>query len=463
MSKGYENTIDIKPSKRQLDWAQNDYYGMVSFSMGTFTGKQVGDGYAVPDTFAPEDIDTDEWAKLASKSGMSGLLITAKSYDGFCIWQTESTDYSVKNSSWMNGGGDVVGMLAESCRKYGLKFGINMTVWDRHEPAFRQGNGYNGIFKKQIEELLTNYGELFEVRIDDACGENMTFEFDYKGVFTLIRKLQPNAVISYCGPDVRWVGNDRGFTRKEEWSVIPAYYRRNEDGTLNAPSKKTKSNEMILDLGSRKAVKRDSEFVWYPCEVNVNMRDHAFYLKDDNYSVKTKDKLHRLYLSTIGSNSAFLLNISPDKRGHIFDTDSQILTSFGHDLKVMFGYNLLKESSVSASSFVSELYSADNIISDDTERFWRAGANDKKPELIIKLNGKDMFDKVVIREHIANGQHVEKFKVFVLNSGKWTLFGKGTVIGNKCIIANKPAETDSIKIVFEKYRGFIEISSVIIN
>lgn len=463
MSKGYENTIDIKPSKRQLNWAQNDYYGMVSFSMGTFTGKQVGDGYAVPDTFAPEDIDTDEWASLASKAGMSGLLITAKSYDGFCIWQTETTDYSVKSSSWLDGKGDVVAMLSQSCRKYGLKFGINITLCDRHEPTFRQHNGYNEFFIKQIRELSENYGELFEIRIDDACSEEMNFDFDYKSVFEIIRASQPNAVISYCGPDVRWVGNDRGFTRKEEWSVIPSYYGINEDGSRDKPTRKIKPNEMILDLGSRKAVKRDEKFIWYPCEVNVNIRDHAFYSKDDNYSVKTKDKLHRLYLATAGSNSAFLLNISPDKRGHIFDTDSQILTSFGHDLKVMFGYNLLKESTVTASSSVGELYSADNIASDDSEQFWRAGAKDKKPELLIKLNGKDMFDKVVIREHISNGQHVEEFKVFVKNSGKWALFGKGTVIGNKCITANKPAETDEIKIVFEKYRGFVEISSVIIN
>lgn len=461
--KGYESTLEIKPSEQQLSWQEAEFYGSISFGMSTFTGRQPEDGFALPTSFAPEELDTDEWASVAKNAGMRALILTVKDNDGFCLWQTNTTDYSVKKSTWIDGTGDIAAMLSESCRKYSIKFGINICVFDKHEPTFKSGNGYNDLFKNQLRELLTSYGELFEIRIDDTCPQYIPFEFDYAGVFGLIRELQPNAVIAFAGPDVRWVGNNRGFTRKEEWSVVPSMYRRCEDGSIPKGHKKIKDNEMQLDIGSRKAIKKETEFVWYPCEVNALMRDHTYYNKDDNYSVKTKDKLHKLYLNTVGNNSALMLNLSPDKRGHIFDTDKQILTSFGRDLKVMFGYNLLKESKIEVSSELSELYRASNVADDDNEKFWRPSDGDKKPEIIISLNQKDMFDKVSIGEHIANGQHCEQFKIYINDNGKWQLFGKGTTIGYKFIAANKPVETDKIKIVFEKYRGFIEISTIIIN
>lgn len=473
MKKAYEIAAEITPSERQLKWQELEFYAFIHFGMNTFTVTQIGDGFALPETFWPEDFSAESWVETVKAAGMRGLILTCKHHDGFCLWPSEYTDYSVKSSNWQDGKGDIVKDVSLACKKYGIKFGVYLSPWDRHEPTYGTGVPYDEFYKNQLNELLTNYGDVFCVWLDGCYGVGVNGkeqDFDWQGYYKLIRKLQPEAVISITGPDVRWCGNERGVCRRSEWSVVPAYLGMPEfketDSTENKSKRKAKqlSNTMSLDLGSRKMIKKETEFIWYPAEVDVSIRPNWFFKKDDNMAIKTKDKLLKLYYNSVGANANLLLNIPPDKRGRFHDTDTQILKSLGHELKILFGYNLTDGSSIKASSELSKLYQAENVLNDKNDSFWRPSEDDKYPEIIIEFKEPDLFDKVVLQEHIRNGQHVEEFDLFYESAkGKWKKICKSTIIGHKRICHFKPIRSGKIKIVFKKYRVFMEISKISIN
>ncbi|MBR3768564.1 MAG: alpha-L-fucosidase [Clostridia bacterium] len=468
MEKGYKNTVNIVPSKRQIEWQKTEFYGLISYGMPVFTGKQYGDGFTPPSVFWPEDMNTDSWCSLAKTAGMKGLVLTCKHYDGFCLWPTEFTDYSVKSSNWMDGEGDLVKLLSDSCRKYGLKFGIYIAPWDRHEKSYGNSKEYDDFFCGLLRELLTNYGDIFCVWLDAVCGEDehRNQKHDWARYYSLIRELQPDAVISFRGPDVRWSGNEKGVTRQEEWSVVPAHLGVNEDGSEMQSNSKKHVRIFDLDIGSRKAIRKETDFIWYPCEVSVPMRSHWFFEEDDKYSIKTKDKLIKLYYNTVGNNSCLMLGLSPNKRGEFDDVDTQILTALGVDLKLYFGYNLLKDGSIeSVSGEFNSHCKAENVLSTDINTYWRPTENDKHPEIVFNIPSGEYFDKITISENIAHGQHVEEFQVLCFDEDKkkWKKLIDGSTIGYKRIYTIKPGNYSKIKFVFKEYRSFFEISNISIN
>ncbi|MBR3974674.1 MAG: alpha-L-fucosidase [Clostridia bacterium] len=467
MKKAYELACEAKPTARQIEWQQTEFYALISYGMPVFTGKQYGDGFTPPTVFWPEEMNTDLWCETAVKAGMNGIVFTCKHYDGFCLWPTAFTDYSIKNSNWLDGDGDLVKMVAESCKKYGLKFGVYIAPWDRHEKSYGSGKEYDDYFCNLLTELLSNYGDIFCVWLDGVCGadERKVQKYDWGRYYKLIRELQPNAVISFRGPDVRWCGNEKGVTRQQEWSSVPAYLGVNEDGERAGTPPKKQSQLMSLDIGSRKAIKKDTEFIWYPCEVSVPLHDSWFFDENEKYSAKTKDKLLKLYYRTVGNNSCLMLGLAPNKRGEFDDVDNQILSAFGYDLKVMFGYNLLTECvDITASSELSPLYSAENCKTKELSKCWRPAENDKKPEIIVTLNEDDIFDKIVLSENIINGQHVEEFEIFYLTEkGKWKKLYEGNLIGYKHICCVEATKTQKLKFVFNEYRTYLEISHISIN
>ena len=264
---------------------------------------------------------------------------------------------------------------------------------------------------------------------------------------------------------MRWSGNERGFTRSSEWSCVPAYLGVDEEGRSPAAASKKKLTLMDADLGSRKAVKDETDFIWYPCEISVPMRAHWFFDEADKYSSKTKDKLIKLYLNTVGNNANLMLGLSPNKRGVLDDTDTQILTSFGKDLGIFFGFNLVTGCAlITASSEFDEQHSARKLLSDDRKGSWRPAAGDKKPEIIVEFKEEELFDKIMIGENIANGQHVEAFEVFFLNEkGKWKKISEGETVGYKKICGVSPMKAKKVKIVFTEFRSFFEINKLQIN
>lgn len=458
--KGYVKALATFPHERQLKWQDYEYYCILSYGMNTIRGVEWGDGTASVDFFWPENIDTDKWAEYVKDIGMSAIIFTAKHFDGFCLWQTDLTDYSVKSSTnWLEGKGDLVADMAASCRKYGLGFGIDITPWDKHEPTYGKGKAYDDFFCGLLTELLTKYGDIFCIRLDCRAGSGVNGtvqDFDLERYYKTIRELQPDCCITCMGPDARWHGSDKFFARKCEWSVVPERLYTGEGKKLNFGD---------IDLGSRKTIKKDERFMWYPLEVAVPLRDHWFYNKDDNYSAKTKDKLWKLYLDSVGSNANLVLGICPDKKGKFTDTDTSILKSFAADLKLHFGYNLITEKgSVTASSELSPVYKVENVLNDSRDSFWRADNSDKNPFIEIHLSEADLFDKIVIKEHIRNGQRIEAFKIQVKGKrGAWQTVYEGTTVGHKKICPLDTMKCDEIRVVFTEYRDVPEISYLSLN
>ncbi len=468
MDKGYKNTINIIPSERQIKWQETEFYGLISYGMPVFTGKQYGDGHAPASMFWPEDMNTDSWCIAAKSAGMKALVLTCKHYDGFCLWPTQFSDYSVKSSNWLDGDGDLVRMLSDSCKKYGLKFGVYIAPWDRHEKSYGKGKEYDDYFCGLLTELLSNYGDIFCVWLDAVCSEDerRVQNYDWKRYYALIRELQPDAVISFRGPDVRWSGNEKGITRQNEWSVVPAHIGVGEDGKSIPAKTKKHTNVFDLDIGSRKAIKKEDDFIWYPCEVSVPMRSHWFFVEDDKYGIKTKDKLLKLYYNTVGNNSCLMLGLSPNKRGELDEVDCQILNAIGCDLNLYFGYNLIKDSGVeSCSSEYNKDCCADNVLTNILSEFWRPDSNDKEPFIVFDVPKDEYFDKIIVSENIADGQHVEKFEIafFDADKKKWKKLIRGGTIGYKRIFTIKPGNYSKIKLKIKSYRGFVEIANFSVN
>lgn len=220
-----EKLAEIVPHERQLRFQQLEFYAFIHFTVNTFTDREWGDGTESPEIFRPDKLDADQWVRAVKSAGMKGLILTCKHHDGFCLWQSKTTKHTVAYSPWKNGCGDVVREVSKSCKKYGIKFGVYLSPWDRNCTLYGQGKAYDDFFVKQLTELLTNYGEVFSVWFDGACGEGANGKkqyYDWERYYSVIRELQPNACISVCGPDVRWCGNEAGYTRAAEWTpVIP--------------------------------------------------------------------------------------------------------------------------------------------------------------------------------------------------------------------------------------------------
>ena len=457
----YIKAAQVVPSKRQLEWQKNEFYAFCHFGMNTFTDKEWGDGTDEPSKFNPTELDAEQWVRCIKSGGMKALILTCKHHDGFCLWPSEYTDYCVKSSPFRDGKGDVVKEVSDACRKYNIKFGVYLSPWDRHDERYGKGEEYNEYYKNQLRELLTNYGDIFCIWLDGACGEGKNGkvqEYDWQGYYKVMRELQPNAAICICGPDVRWVGNEAGVGRESEWSVVPSYYAINEFTQENSQKEDNKKfrkshKQMIMDLGSRKAIKGVEKFVWYPAETDTSIRPGWFYHESEDHKVKSVDKLMNIYLSSVGNNSALLLNIPPDRRGLICKADELALDSFARQIKRTFPENLAKNKSAAASSEKDSAHGAENILT-DSEQYWQCAEADKKPEIIIDLGEPAEIDSAVLMENIATGQQIEGFEIYYEKKhDKWKRIAKKTVIGYKKIVPfKKSVRTQKIKIKITSYR-----------
>ena len=467
--KPYEIAAEIKPSKRQLEWQKTEFYGFINIGLPTVVNREWTDGNIKAENFVPEKFNAEEWVTFFKEAGFKGMVLNVKHHDGFCLWCSAYTDYSVENSfNWEAENRDMVQMLSEECKRQGLKFGIAISPLDRRASCYGKGEEYNEYFKKLLREVLTKYGDIFYVRFDGAAEANKdgyTQEYDWEGYYEVVRECQPDAVIALVGPDVRWYGNEWGVIRKNEWSVVPKYYSIEEaiKRSKEPPSRKNKKREKKhdMDLGSRKSIKKESEFIWYPCEVSVSMRDRWYYHKEDEYSAKTKDRLQKLYLEAVGGNCALMLGVPPMKDGSFSEMDYQILMAFGKSQRQTYNYKVSCTAEFSASSSLSEEFSVNNLTNSDENKTWKPAKDDLQPEIVITFKEKDMFDRVLMMEHIENGQHVEEYELYVDNGdGKFKRIEKGGVIGYKRIHKIAPIEVKRVKIKITSYRGELEMQEI---
>lgn len=418
----------VVPSKRQLAWQALEFQAFVHFGMNTFTDREWGQGTEDPKLFDPMDFDAGQWVEAVRAAGIRGLIVTAKHHDGFCLWPSRFTEHSVKASPWQEGKGDVVGEVSAACRKAGLKFGIYLSPWDRHEPSYGDSPRYNEHFKNQLRELLTNYGEVSEVWFDGACAEGPNGKrqvYDWAGYYALIRELQPGAVISIIGPDARWIGNEAGVTRESEWSVIPVV------GYDDLPDEKNPGgiaglDAQAVDLGSfgriASVARLGGRLLWYPGQVDVSIRPGWFYHAAEDDKVKTLDHLLDIYYTSVGGNAQLLLNIPPDKRGRIHENDVQRLKELGDRLRATFAVNL------AAGAKLSNAFEYD-------------------------LGGPKTFNVAMIKENIQEGQRIESFSLDAWDGNGWKEIAQGTTVGWKKLLHFPPVETKKVRLRILKARA----------
>ena len=417
-----------KPSARQLRWQQMETNAFLHFTVNTFTGKEWGDGTESPEIFNPKNFDADQIIKILKETGFKTAIITAKHHDGFCLWPSKFTNHSIQYSLWKNGKGDIVKEIANACKKNGIKFGFYLSPWDRHESTYGTP-AYNTYYKNQLKELLTNYGEVSEVWFDGAKGENAkAMQYDFKGYWQLVRKLQPNAVIfSDAGPDVRWVGNESGNAGETCWSTI--------DTTGMAPGKADASYLNTGDPNGR---------VWIPAETDVSIRPGWFYHEEENNKVKTGKELANLYYQSVGRNSLLLLNVPPNKEGLLSEEDVKSLHNFRKILNETFQNNLVNN---------NEKLLTDKKLS----TFITLKAGDSK---IINFKNEVSFDRAMFQENIAAGQHNEKALLEYWNKNGWEKISEFTTIGYKRLLRFDIIKTNKVRITIIKSKGNVQLAEV---
>ncbi|MDR0384803.1 MAG: alpha-L-fucosidase [Prevotellaceae bacterium] len=447
------------PNEHQLAWHEMEQYAFVHFTTNTFTGKEWGYGDEQPAIFNPIGLDAEQWVKNFRDAGLKALILTCKHHDGFCLWQSKYTEHSVKNSPFMDGRGDIVKSVSDACRKYGLKFGIYLSPWDRNSAQYAQPE-YVTYYRNQLRELLSNYGEIFEVWFDGANGgdgfyggaretrqiDNKTY-YDWTNTHSIVRELAPGAIMfSDAGPDARWCGNERGYVGDPNWNLI------NPD-TLY-PGKPHINR--LLNHGE------ENGRMWIPAEVDVSIRPGWFYHENEDAKVKTPENLFKIYMESVGRGANLLLNIPPDRRGLLHENDIRSLKEWKKLLDKTFAVNLAAKAKVKTDNYrgKSKVYAADNVTDGNKETCWATDDDICKAFLEIDLGKSHQIHYAVIQEYIRMGQRIRSFEIEVWKDNSWVQVAKGTTVGYKRIVEISPVETRKIRINFTDAKACPVISNI---
>lgn len=410
-----ERYISVVPNQNQLRLQDEPFYTFIHFGMNTATNREWGNGTETVNDFTIKKIKPAQWVKAIKASGATGIILTCKHHDGFCLWDTGTTDFNVMNTVLAT---DVVKAVSKECAKHNMRFGVYLSPWDMHEKSYGTEQ-YNDYFVRQLTELCGNYGELFEVWFDGAKGaEAKAFNYDWQRYYKIIRTMQPNANIAICGEDIRWVGNEAGKSRSSEYSVVPNILKESERTEKNSQSSVEDAKRLIKidckdeDLGSRKIVEKNAFLCWYPAEVDVSIRNGWFHHPKENHKVKSVKKLYDIYLSSVGNNCTLLLNVPPSAKGTIYQRDVTRLKKLGKKIKDITDYPVL---------------------------YQELGKLDKSNGYFeYKFDGVKKLKHFVIEEDIRYSQRVEKFDLYLLKpNGKYKKAYSGTIIGAKKIVKLK--------------------------
>lgn len=433
-----ERYISVKPSENQLRLAQKPFYCFIHFGMNTATAREWGSGLETVKDFTITNINVKQWVKVIKRSGATGIILTCKHHDGFCLWNTEYTDFSVKNTALNQ---DIVKLLSDECHRQKIDFGVYLSPWDMHDKRYGTKE-YDDYFCNQLTELLTNYGEIFEVWFDGAKGSNaVKFEYDWERYYEIIRTLQPKANIAICGPDIRWVGNEGGKTRVSEYSVVPSALQDTEKVMENSQQNETQAKSLQKyrssdeDLGSRKVLSKNAYLSWYPAEVDVSIRKGWFYSKKTNLTVKSARKLFKLYVTSVGNNCTLLLNVPPSDKGVIHRRDALALKGLGKKIRSITEKPVLVQN-------LGELSKENGYID-------------------FKFSDVKKLRYAVISEDISQSQRVEAFELYLeKKNGRLVRAYKGTVIGSKKIINLKNKKCLGARFVIKQSRSNPIIGSI---
>jgi alpha-L-fucosidase len=426
------------PAARQLEWQRAELAMFVHFTVNTFTDKEWGDGTEDPDIFNPTDLDTRQWARVARDFGFKSIILTAKHHDGFCLWPSKYTDHSVTSSPWRNGKGDVVGELAKACQEFDLKMGVYLSPWDRHEPSYGDERLYNEYYQGQLRELLTQYGPICEVWFDGAKGKDAkAMEYHFNEFWGMVRQLQLGAVMfSDAGPDVRWIGNERGIAGETCWSMMDKF-----------KVSVGKADREYLNHGDRYG------HDWVPGETDVSIREGWFWHEDQH--PKSLDHLLDIYFNSVGRNSVLLLNVPPNDRGLIASEDVERLKELRARLDAIFDINLSKGATLTASNIRgdADTFSPAKTLDADPDTYWATEDKEETGWLEYDFGRPITFQVVLIQEPITMGQRIEKYHVEIWTSTEWKTLTSGTTVGYKKLDRVEKVTTDKVRLFIDKSRA----------
>jgi alpha-L-fucosidase len=433
------------PSVAQLQWHEMEMNAFIHFTTNTFTDKEWGYGDESPSIFNPTQLNTEQWARVLKEAGFKTMILTCKHHDGFCLWPSAYTDHSVKASPYKNGHGDIVKEVSDAARKFGLKFGVYLSPWDRNRADYGT-RSYITYYRNQLKELFTKYGPIFEMWFDGANGGdgyyggakerrriNGATYYDWPTTLKMVHSMQPNVIFfSDAGPGVRWVGNENGIAGATNWNTIYADTLYAGKGGI----------EHILNTGSPDGNK------WIPAEVDVSIRPGWFYHEKEDAKVKTPEKLFDIYLTSVGRGSTLLLNIPPDRRGLFHENDVKALAGFKALLKTEFAKNLAFKAAVKSNNVRgnNKKFAPANVTDGNKETYWATDDEMTSSSLEISLTKSASIKYIVLQEYIKLGQRVKAFTVEVWKDGGWKKITEATTIGYKRILKFDPVETSKVRV-----------------
>ena len=392
------------PSPAQLQWQRDELAMFLHFGVNTFTDREWGDGTEDTRIFAPANLDARQWARAARAAGFRAMILTAKHHDGFCLWPTRTTTHSVASSGWKNGQGDVVREFVDACRAESLRPGLYLSPWDRNSAVYGDSPRYNDFYCDQLTELLTHYGEIAEVWFDGANGEGPNGRkqvYDWPRFWGTVRRLQPNAVIfSDAGPDIRWIGNERGLASETNWSPV-------DPSVVPYPGASGDAVMQMLQHGDPHGT------VWRPGETDVSIRPGWFYHAAENTRVRSVDNLVDLYFTSVGRNSKLLLNVPPARDGLLHDIDVARLAAFRARLDALFA----------------------NPVTHGTEQFVFDAPT---PVSIVDL-----------REDISAGQRISRYSLDWWDGSQWRALASGTTIGCRRLHRVQDVKARRVRLLIE--------------
>jgi alpha-L-fucosidase len=403
------NAVDLKPTPQQTEWQDLEFGVILHFGTNTFLDREWGDGTADPKVFNPTDFNPDQWMKAIKASGAKYVVMVAKHHDGYCLWPTGQTDYSIKQSPWKNGKGDMIREVANAAHSNGLKFGVYLSPWDRHEPKYKDPVAYDKYYNAELEELASGYGDLVEFWLDGAGSTGRTYDFEK--IINTLRTYQPNTIVFadtglFEYGDARWAGDESGKIQYQNWNVIDRH------GYLR----------------------------WRPVEVDTPLRKlHWFWHPNDEASLKSVDELVDSYENAVGHGGQWMLGVAPDNRGLLPDADAARLRELGAALKGRYAHNLLELHAVVDSNVA-------NALDNNPATFWSAPTGSHNATLEVRLPKPVTFDHASTMEWLVEGQMVQQYSVDIWQDGKWKPIVSSYAIGHKKIDSFAPVTTDRVRL-----------------
>ncbi len=404
-----QNAVDLKPTPQQTEWQDLEFGVILHFGTNTFLDREWGDGTASPSTFNPSAFNPDQWMRAIKASGARYVVLVAKHHDGFCLWPTSETAYSVKQSPWMNGKGDVVGAVASAARSNGLRFGVYLSPWDRHDPRYNDPVAYDTYYNAELQELVSRYGDLVELWLDGAGSGGHVYNFPR--IIETLRTYQPNTIVFadtglFEYADARWAGDESGKIEYQNWNVIDRH------GYLR----------------------------WRPVEVDTPLRKlHWFWHPHDEASLKSLNDLLDSYENSVGHGGQWMLGVAPDDRGLLPDVDVARLRELGAALTSRYGKGLLNPAMTTDANI-------GNALDGDPDTVWSAPAGSHAATLEIELKRPLTFDHALTMEWLVEGQQVQQYSIDAWQNGRWHTLVSSFAIGHKKIDRFPPVTAARVRL-----------------